>query len=196
MRSLLSRKALLLSVSRGSRSLSATLASASPPHPRVVSHRCWWTTSSSLLRHSHGHCFSFTTSSPTPDDPVSFWDGPDIAHEISSRGWHISEDSDGDWRSNASAIARSLQLIKGRMKVRSYAQFSISSLFFEVCNVVCMCVFSVWCIFMFMMYGVCKTLTSSRCQICPMHNTHTYLDTLLKYTCIDIIDWQTPKSVY
>ena len=111
------RKA-LLSLCRASRCQSPRF---SPVYHLPSTHSRFWAT---LLRpthlHSycHGHCY-FSTTSSNPDDPVSLWKDSNIAHEITSRGWHISEDIDGDWRSNAAAIARSLQLIKGRMKVHN-----------------------------------------------------------------------------
>eukprot|EP00250_Pteridium_aquilinum_P017085 c23445_g1_i1 orf=1428-2267(-) len=56
----------------------------------------------------------YSTSSLSEDS--STWEGANEADDIAARGWQINEESESDWRSHAAAIARSLQLIKGRMR--------------------------------------------------------------------------------
>ncbi|KAG0565322.1 hypothetical protein M758_8G176700 [Ceratodon purpureus] len=38
------------------------------------------------------------------------------AAEVTARGWHISAESESDWRSHAAAVARSVDLIKARLQ--------------------------------------------------------------------------------
>ncbi|KAI5078240.1 hypothetical protein GOP47_0005911 [Adiantum capillus-veneris] len=49
------------------------------------------------------------------EDP-STWEGANETDNIAARGWQINEDSESDWRSHAASAARSLQLIKCRMR--------------------------------------------------------------------------------
>ncbi|MCO5577902.1 hypothetical protein L7F22_031737 [Adiantum nelumboides] len=66
----------------------------------------FWT----LQRHRHLYCTSYLS------DDLSTWEGANEADNIAARGWQIHEDSESDWRSHAAAVARSLQLIKCRMR--------------------------------------------------------------------------------
>ena len=46
------------------------------------------------------------------------------AAEVAARGWHISPESESDWRSHAAAVARSVDLIKARLQVFSFPHSS------------------------------------------------------------------------
>lgn len=77
-----------------------------------------------VIGSSHGHCWNnwaderrqwFSTPAFSEDSLFEADEGLK-AEDIIGRGWQITEDSESDWRSHAAAVARSLQLIKGRMR--------------------------------------------------------------------------------
>lgn len=83
-----------------------------PINPTNVDRR-----SDGLFRHVwvHSAWKEFSTPAVSEDPNLEACEGLK-AEDIVARGWQITDESESDWRSHAAAIARSLQLIKGRMR--------------------------------------------------------------------------------